>query len=789
MYIRLKIAVCAILLSATMFSCTKEEMVAEPLRKGPEIGFGVNLGWEADKIGTKSGYGKKQGEFVLRSSELEDTLAVGVYVQNGINLNEEPKTKGAVTSSENLDKFGVWCQLTNGNNESISYFSNLEVSRDLSSGVCSSDTYYWPGSDFTKLEFLAVGPYAPEGLTPDNTILPTSFTYTVPEEAVDQTDIIIATPKYSTESAAYPGNYDTQINLNFNHILSAVNVKVGSIPAGTINSIIISGVAKGGKYSVGGNTWSNFVAQEDDESFAVDFGENDKYATTGNETGNPQINAANATFMMVPQNLSESAELIVNFTHEATGRTYDLKASLKDQQWLMGNTHNYLINITPDYIIEIVEEEVPIADCHYDVREITISDDQNVGWTLSSNVDWVKFRVKPADYETNEYKDYWIENHRVVTIDRVVDLYRDENASDNRSSEKTTTVDNRISNTIQGQGTKKVIIYFYENIGTSSDNDFRFASMSVTNLKGVEMDKIDVTQYFPKWVNGKALERIEEDIDGYIWGFSSNRTVTYSYPNVEEINWGSLQWLWNAIVIANRYGLDFLGLYDYFLGDRKAARGEAYKAFYDAYILGQTNGFAVISPQGGNGTVEWGENNPWSVKLDYSKLSNISTTSENGLTNTVTILNYVGASDGSDAETWLENNHMVKGAESGTNAESTILSNTAAYQAVKKNSFTAITTIINTTTYMKHPTQGTEQKLDETNSTNAVQLLESVAWYLPSREEFDILNETADVKLDGAYWTSTSLTGGSNSYYFNNGAIVSDLRINKHKVRAARSKN
>lgn len=770
MYIRLKIAVCAILLSATMFSCTKEEMVAEPLRKGPEIGFGVNLGWEADKIGTKSGYGKKQGEFVLRSSELEDTLAVGVYVQNGINLNEEPKTKGAVTSSGNLDKFGVWCQLTNGNNESISYFSNLEVSRDVSNGVCSSDTYYWPGSDFTKLEFLAVGPYAPEGLTLDNTILPTSFTYTVPEEAVDQTDIIIATPKYSTESAAYPGNYGYQINLNFNHILSAINVKVGDIPGGgVINSVSIKNLHNAGTYTVATGAWT-VTSENPTASYTI---ENTVEVNENTQSGT-QINPENATFMLLPQTLTENAVLEVNFTHALTNNNVTLSGKIADitPTWTKGNSYNYLINIAPDYILTIEAENFTTADCHYDVREITISDDQNVGWTLSSNVDWVKFRVKPTNYETNGYKDYWIENHTV----QIIEIEYNQ-ATEERNIVKDETTTYPITKTLKGSGNTNILVYFYENTETSTNN-IRETPIALSDNKGNEKDYFTVSQFYPLWSNNIAYERIEESDKGFPWGFASTRTVTYTYPDFPTPAWVS-DW---GIIGAFIYWL----FGDWFRQDYNAARTEAYNTFYNTYFNTDSNEDTKFISMSGS------ENSKWSATLNYGNLNNIVATG-NGLENTIAILGYTGGSTtGSDAETWLIDNGLTSNGGSST-TDNTTITQTAVYQAIKKNAWVS-STVQTTTTVISEDGKTSS----DTKTINEVNLAESgIQWFLPSSSEVATLLPTAcdddntnnDDALEGTYWSSTSAASPNSISYTAAGATATTSRTATHKIRAARSKN
>ena len=500
--------------------------------------------------------------------------------------------------------------------------------------------------------------------------------------------------------------------------------------------------------------------------------------------------------MMIPQNLSESAELIVNFTHEATGRTYDLKASLKDQQWLMGNTHNYLINITPDYIIEIVEEEVPIADCHYDVREITISDDQNVGWTLSSNVDWVKFRVKPADYETNEsyavYQNYWIQGHRVIEYDINIDSEGNTSGNDTPVSDVTYAAESSIEST----GLTKVLVYFIENAETSDNSaDTRIANLILKDKKGnIITNDYAIHQYYPRWNNNLAYERIEENKGTFPWGFASTRTITYSYPAIDDVNWGDYQGLWNFIVWGKDQWWDLLNwlqnIYDSVIGDRLTARASAYNTFKASYADNSVVGFITMSGSA---------NSNWSVTLDYEALNNIDADGS-GIENTEKILSYAGGASGSDAETWLINNGLVKDEES-TNVDNTTIPQTAAYQAVLKNAWNLTTTIKRTTTEVPNIGGNEGGVAKDTTIITDLSLANGIKWFLPSNGEIADLKSTAwdgdpdnnnDEPLTGTYWTSTSGSGTTAYYYAadaTTGTAVSRVSTTKHKIRAARSKN
>ena len=786
MNIRLGFGCAAALLIAMMFaSCTKEELFSAPVKKSDEINFGVNLKWDDDEVSTRSGvdYGSRAGSFMLRSEDSADSLTVNVYVKNTIS-ESAPITKGSVVeNADAIADFGVYCSLDNGS-ETVPYFLNLEATQENGFWKPVRDCY-WPGSDFTKLKFLAVAPYE-HGMTSiiaSGSVMPTSFSYTVPEAAVDQNDIMMAV------TGEYPGDHNQTVPVTFNHLLSAINVKIGSVPEGTIHSITLKDVGSSSTYTVAGGTWEACTATDD---FAVDFaGDGDTFATTGTETGNPQINAAEATFMMIPQTLGESAYLEVVFTHTITNNNVTLTASLANINWEKSKTYNYLINIEPDFILNIEEENVPIADCHYDVREITISDDANAGWILTSNVDWVKFRVKPDNFDTSEYKDYWIEEHVVTNVDITMDQTKDDDPNtteDERITTETSSTSYSIMDRISGTGATKILVYFYENIETGNNEIARSATLSLRDTKNNERNTIIVNQYYPLWGTGNiAYERIEENKNTHPWGFASSRTVTYKYPAVnKKPSWATD--LFGGFIWAI---IELLNWDEWFYQSQKERRGEVYQEFYESYYTSSQEGFITITPTGGDGTTEWGYNNSWSVKLDYSKLNNINTQST-GLQNTRSILTYAGGSTGSDSETYLVNNSLEKTQETNT-TDATTIPQTAAYQAVMKNSWIMSTTITTTTTI----TEKYGEQTDTPVTANDVELAtEDIQWFLPSASEVATLLSTAcdsdtnnnDTALSGTYWSSTSASGTNSISYDAAGTTSSASRTQRYKIRAARMK-
>ena len=288
----------------------------------------------------------------------------------------------------------------------------------------------------------------------------------------------------------------------------------------------------------------------------------------------------------------------------------------------------------------------------------------------------------------------------------------------------------------------------------------------------------------PLWNNNLAFERIEEDKNGYKWGFASSRTVTYTYPAIDDVDWGSFQFLWELVLSTKSWLSLSRNIYNSVIGDKETARTNAYNTFYNDYCNTTTNqstGFITMSGSA---------NSSWSAKLDYGKLNNISTSGD-GLTNTRAILSYGGNTTSSDAETWLLNNGLNKGSETSSTDQTTI-PETAAYHAIMRNKWNLTTKVTNTTRIVNG------QSFTETTTVNELSLSEDgIQWFLPSSTEISSLVQTAcdsdsnnnDESLSGSYWTSTSSSNLRANSFDASGSVGTTDRTTPLKVRAARKKN
>ena len=158
---------------------------------------------------------------------------------------------------------------------------------------------------------------------------PPRISVTVPEEVSQQEDLLVA------RSSELGGNSNTAVALTFNHALTAVRFVCGNdMREGTVKQVRLKNVYSRGTYNMGTQTWSGL---DTPASFSQAL---DK-VTTG--TADEALTSEAQTFMMLPQQLPEDAQIEVLFTDD-THTDHTLTADIKGSEWPMGKTVTYKIS-------------------------------------------------------------------------------------------------------------------------------------------------------------------------------------------------------------------------------------------------------------------------------------------------------------------------------------------------------------------------------------------------------------------------------------------------------------
>ena len=492
------------LLCTLLFSCNNEDFLesGNPEKACDNICFGIS----SDKNVQTRGYAGSDDEgytadrFVLRSDDSADTLCVRAIVSDGINVSgfegEQALTRATPVGKDNFyDKFHVLAYWSKNGAPVDQFYMNTNASNVAASvgtgAIWSTEQiYYWPGADHS-FQFYAWAPTDAGGLTTPSSPSSKELKYTVPADAADQKDIVVATTN------EIPGNNNAAVPLTFKHICTAVRFAVGSqMQPGSIKSVVLKGVKNAGTYDMATGNWSLGDA-------TVDFSQTLNKETTGTEANGDAITSPEGTFMMLPQTLPAGATVEVVFVN-ANNEDRTITASIGNTEWKMGTTVTYKLSITPEYELEFVSQP-EMQDAHYVIYPITIKSGDKLpagGWTLTSN---------DAANVTFVEKDKFVNNDVQALVDAGywLDGY-------NGTSTLTSTT----------TGEVQVYVFLKEN-ATEADRNITL-SLKPAAQGNYEAKEFSFTQYCPAWNNGIGVERIQDG--DYPWGFSwdSNMKITYN---------------------------------------------------------------------------------------------------------------------------------------------------------------------------------------------------------------------------------------------------------------------
>ncbi len=496
----IKAGVMAMLFGMLAVSCNDDEMLEKRSLEQPcdYICFGVAPNNNMQKSGAAYGSdnGRTTNRFVLRSKNSKDTLCVRTIVSDGINLSrsDKPITRGNPVNNDNFyNKFKVFAYryVGSGSSEYVENFFMNENATKNGDVYKTDHTYYWPGADYI-FDFYAYAPADAPVSAPTDT-KSKILSYTVPDNATEQKDIVVASrPQVG-------GDHNASVNLQFKHICTAVRFVVGSqMQPGQIKSVAIKGVKNSGSYDMDNGQWTL-------NNGVKDFTQELNQTTTGSETDGTDIITGEATFMMLPQTLPANAEIEVVFAPNG-GAEKHLTAKIENTQWVMGKTVTYKLSIKPDYTLEFVSEPA-MQDAHYVIYPIKIKADKlpSGGWTLTSNdpanvtfVESGKFKGG-EDVQALVDAGYWLDGYNGT------------------STLTSTTTGNDIV----------VYVFLTENIA-NSDRNIELSLAPKTDPTATTT--FNFKQYCPAWNGNLGVERIQDK--DYPWGFNwdSQMKITYSMP-------------------------------------------------------------------------------------------------------------------------------------------------------------------------------------------------------------------------------------------------------------------
>lgn len=780
MNIRLGFGCAAALLIAMMFaSCTKVEMEAPSAKFGGEIRFGITKN-DFSKPATKSASESESKVLVAHDPNDPESFGLSMTVVDGIQTPKSnlPATKGAQITDVNAFDVAAYYFAPDQEN-GLLYFAD-----QVSDGVnTTGKQYYWPMMG--TMNFVATYPSGLiangiQTIADDNGNLQ-PFSYTIPEDVTAQQDIMVAVTN-GIENAPRSQS-GAAVGLNFQHLLAAVQFKVGDMQFIKINSLKVTGVYGGEitfTYDSADNVWTpsvNSTASYDLSSIIMD--------TSGLKEGDEITSTKSNSMMLVaPQTLPEGAQLEVSWTETITGLSHTKTAPLSGV-WEAGKTTVYALNIAGT---DFGTVEIPRPD-DQDAHYIMLTMSYNMGNILSnSNIKSVKATAQwkkdengndvsgnsslksgislkfGSELSETQKQGFWTDKRYKQTI-----TVTSSGSTPSAVTEDMTT-DSHGNTGLRGgpyldikQPTGDIVLFIEENNGTTDrEGELVFTA---TLISGVEivLGEGSFKQLCPSWnESGLGVERIENS-DTFSYGFSYDRKVTYKNSG-----------FYMGLGLIRSY-------YSYILESR----------------IANDDGDFVTITGGESPVLSW---KIQTVVLDYGALNGVSAqaSDSDGLVNTEGLYNFTGGNDLNQIETDLDKYDGQYLTKTINSAGTTTPEDYAAFVALSCNRMYELETTI---TSSEGGTDIQYKPVLYKDGTNNI-----IEWFLPSSEEAPSLKETGvDCNgeqsvidnLDGTYWSSTAgsdvAPAKANTFVFNANVYSSQnsgpkARTEKYKVRAVRKK-
>ena len=728
----------AVLSCLLFFSCNNEDILEDNSNitgnACDNICFGIspdgNVQTRGNTVSGEDGYTSER--FVLRSQDSADTLCVRAIVSDGIHSpvfgDRQAITRGTPVSEDNFyDSFHVlayWKK--NGTLVEEQFYMDADVTKKGNNLWSSDRTYYWPGAEHT-LRFYAWAPVSGAFETVPTTPESTTLTYTVPSDAADQKDIVVASPDET------PGNYNAAQSLTFNHICTAVRFVTGSqMQPGTIRSVALKGVRHNGSYDLATGEWTlndnvtNFTQSLDKEM-------------SGNETDGTEVATGEATFMMLPQTLPTNAKVEVVFYSTVTNTERTLEAAIENMEWPQGKTVTYKLSISPEYEFKL-EDENPVLDAHYDIllTKLIVSDiPAGMGWTVTApTLNDEEITIQKQD-DMNSYakQGYWTDSYAKGTVSgglQITGSARGEQVY--RGS---------------GNGEFPIAVFVPENIG----EDLRAVELSV-RIDGSDdiVQTLTLIQLAPNWYgNGIGCERIESK--QVPWGFywDKNFKIIYYLESCNDDDRISIR----------RYIEWTQGLHN--------ASGWPLIGWLIRLIFGDDIpdlSFVDIEESG-----YWPNKKADKITINLGSLSTegIAESEIDGVQNTREIYNFAGIQFVNEIINRIQN---IPGNQVRTEGNGVFPTNNASIACMKLNSWDIIEA---NDEYILSLTGGSE--------------VMDPKWYLPAKDEILGISDE-EYPLEDNHWTSTAVKGDNERAYkySADGTSSEELRNAELKVRAVRKK-
>lgn len=330
-------------------------------------------------------------------------------------------TRGAVVTTDNFgdvyEGFGVLAYAYQGEwdrTQSPNYIDNEQATK-TGETYGFNPVHVWPGNAY-QMAFFAYAPYDETGQIFNETKGAPTLAYTVPTDITKQNDLL------AYWQTGISGDKREAQQLKFSHLCTAVKFKVGDGLENAVTSISIQNVYGSGTYSVDDAKWTATGDANGTYTFAIEEEETPAEA---------ELTNGESVFMMIPQELPESAIIEVKYKSEG-GQEKKYTASIGGKEWQKGHTVVYTLSKT-----EIIETA-------YFTVEAAVSEIDHSGGTLTykvtsyteTSVDGAVPTITPTAWKITGYQENGSNDWSTDAPDWITGF----SASGNGTEEQTATI-------------------------------------------------------------------------------------------------------------------------------------------------------------------------------------------------------------------------------------------------------------------------------------------------------------------------------------------------------------
>ena len=612
----------------------RDEVIETPFYgyQSDVITLGINnLSFPEDEI-TRGGDVERLGKRDLCSEEGDFSLPMGIYQQKGIESLYAEGTRGYMFTKDQLNTMRIWGTFTPASGDAFTYINGDTYTKQTNEEFTTPEVYLWPGSGTLKFDAFANLP--DDVMINRNNDIVTSITYTAPTNVASQKDIVYA-------SASVQGDYGKTVPLTFEHILAAVNFKVGTIAHGTIKSITLKGVYNTGVYNFDNGQWAILNQNDSHKSdYSVPLA-GGQFNINDNTVTETYINdQSTGILFMIPQIVGEGATVEVVFAAPGANDRV-LTASIAGDDWGKDIVTNYTISIDEQYNLNITPVG-KLLDAHYIIAQVEVTvEGMNDGGNVSNPNQWKLTAVVGGN--TNNSKVTMLTANRIAAEESDAtkhsnelsmveagfwcDEYVNRSEVDGKYVYTSTGDSARGATQITGTGNcSKELIYILIPENNSTVN--RTIELTLQKVNDFKVSKaVTLTQRCPGWTDdGKyGWETVDDDEDGR-YGFIFTRKIAWIYVYSESRITGRFEALKTGSFLG---AMKFADVKTYIYNNFINAFGASEYATFDS-----SNKFRYSTA-----------NNRYYIYLDYTRLNNLKDveSSTDGLNNTLE-LNSMGGS-------------------------------------------------------------------------------------------------------------------------------------------------